>query len=155
MILVPCPNCSLNIDANDFVGGSIECPKCGEEVSLPGYKSQKMAKATRPEQTRKTRSGDQGMVISSGDANRPFKVLGLVTGFASRSEGCGVGVQIEQTYDLAMARLKDSASELGASGLLFVNFQNRVASKQACGGPQQVFEVFAWGTAVRWIKPDE
>jgi hypothetical protein len=90
-----------------------------------------------------------------GDANRPFKVLDLVIGFASRAEGCGGKIDVEAVYEKALKRLIEGAEELEASGVLFVNFQNRVASAQGCGGVQQVFEVFAWGTAVRWTKGNE
>jgi len=95
------------------------------------------------------------VLVSSGDANRPFKVLGLVVGFASRGQGCQGKVDVEAVYEKALQRLTESAEALEASGLLFVNFQNRVASTQACGTSQQTFEVFAWGTAVRWVKTSE
>jgi uncharacterized protein YbjQ (UPF0145 family) len=89
------------------------------------------------------------VLVSSGDANRPFKVLGLVVGFASKSGN----IDVEAVYEKALKRLTESAKELGASGLLFVNFQNRVAvAPHPCGGTQQAFEVFAWGTAVQLVK---
>jgi hypothetical protein len=96
--------------------------------------------------------GGRVMLRSSGDANRPFRVIDLVVGFASKSEGCGGVIDVEDVYERALDRLTEGAREMGANGLLFVNFQSRVASSQGCGGPQQVFEVFAWGTAVLWVK---
>lgn len=92
------------------------------------------------------------VLVSSGDANRPFKVIGLVIGFASISEGCQGKIDVEGVYETALKRLTESAKGQGANGLLFVNFQNRVASAQGCSGPKQAFEVFAWGTAVQWLK---
>ena len=95
------------------------------------------------------------MLISSGDANRPFKVLGLVVGYASRTRSLRGKLNPESVYEEALERLTESADEHNADGLLFVNFQSRVASDQGCSGPLQAFEVFAWGTAVRWVKTSE
>lgn len=92
------------------------------------------------------------MLISSGDADRAFRALGLVIGFASAGEGCQGTIDVESVYQTALKRLTESARARGADALLFVNFQNRVASAQACGGSKQAFEVFAWGTAVQWVN---
>jgi hypothetical protein len=88
------------------------------------------------------------MIISSGSISEQYQTLGLVVGFASNAEGCTGGVGVEKTYQMALKRLTESAVAKGANGLIFVNFQNRVAVKPGFI-PQQVFEVFAWGTAVR------
>ncbi len=92
------------------------------------------------------------MLVSSGDAGRPFKVLDLVVGFASKTEGCQGTIKVESVYRKALERLEEGASALDADGLLFVSFQSRVASAQGCGTAKQVFEVFAWGTAVQWVR---
>jgi len=90
------------------------------------------------------------MIISSGGVCQQYQVLGLVVGFASVSEGCGGGIKVEDTYQVALKRLTESAVAKGADGLIFVNFQNRVAVKAGCTGTSQAFEVFAWGTAVKF-----
>jgi uncharacterized protein YbjQ (UPF0145 family) len=90
------------------------------------------------------------MLVSSGGVSHQFEVLGLVVGFASRTEGCGGNLDVERVYHLALKRLIESAKAMGAVGLLFVNFQNHFAVARGCTGPRQAFEVFAWGTAVQW-----
>lgn len=90
------------------------------------------------------------MIISSGAVCQQYQVLGLVVGFASVSEGCSGGIKVEDTYQMALKRLTESATAKGADGLIFVNFQNRVAVKAGCIGTAQAFEVFAWGTAVKF-----
>ena len=92
------------------------------------------------------------MVMSSGAIGEPYRTLGMVIGFASATEGCGGGINGEQVYQTAMKRLQESATAMSANAVIFVSFQNRAASKQGCGGPSQVFEVFAWGTAV-YVDP--
>lgn len=56
---------------------------------------------------------------------------------------------VEDTYKAALQRLIESAKAKRANGLIFVSFQNRVASQAGCGSARQVFEVFAWGTAIQ------
>lgn len=89
------------------------------------------------------------MIISSGAVCEQYQVLGLVVGFASVSEGCSGGIKVEDTYQMALKRLTESATAKGADGVIFVNFQNRVAVNAGCTGTAQAFEVFAWGTAVK------
>ena len=72
----------------------------------------------------------------------------MVFGFASAGEGCGGSINAEGVYMAARKRLEESAQTIGAQGVLFIGFQNRVAAAAGCAGPKQAFEVFAWGTAV-------
>jgi uncharacterized protein YbjQ (UPF0145 family) len=88
-------------------------------------------------------------VISSGAICEKYQTLGLVVGFASTTQGCQGKMNIEGTYKRALQRLVESAKSQGANGVIFVNFQNRVAWAPACMGSNQVFEVFSWGTAIR------
>ena len=90
------------------------------------------------------------MVISSGRICEVYETIGLVVGFASKAEGCSGQIDIEPTYRAALQRLVESAKAMKATGLIYVNFQNRVASRAGCGHSKQVFEVFAWGTAIRF-----
>ncbi|WP_390614929.1 GYF domain-containing protein [Botrimarina colliarenosi] len=91
-------------------------------------------------------------VVSSTVIDEQYKTLGLVVGFSSRTEGCGGSVDVEKTYRQALDRLIESAKSRSANGLIGVSFQNRVASSTSCIGQQQVFEVFAWGTAVTYFE---
>ena len=59
-------------------------------------------------------------------------------------------MDIEPTYRAALQRLVESAKAMRATGLIYVNFQNRVAAQAGCGSTKQVFEVLAWGTEIRF-----
>jgi len=89
------------------------------------------------------------MIVSSGAVCQQYEVIGLVVGFASVSEGCDGGIKVEETYRIALKRMTESAAAQGADGLIYVNFQNRVAVKAGCAGTAQAFEDFAWGTAIK------
>jgi Putative heavy-metal-binding len=96
------------------------------------------------------RSPHGEVVVSSGPICAEYNVLGLVVGFASKTEGCSGTIAVEGVYQMALQRLIEGARGRGANGLIHVNFQNRVASQAGCGSAKQVFEVFAWGTAIQF-----
>lgn len=93
------------------------------------------------------------MLIAAGNINRSYEVLGLAQAFTSRVEkaGCsGGGLPISEAYDDATKRLVKSAEDMGADGLIHINYSYRVSVVQACGqAGKQSFEVYAWGTAIR------
>ncbi len=70
--------------------------------------------------------------------------------FSSKPEGFAGSLNFEDVYQTALERLKESAKSLGGNGLINVGFQNRIGSQAGCGGAKQVFEVFAWGTAIEF-----
>jgi hypothetical protein len=94
------------------------------------------------------RPAERKIVVSSGAICADYNTLGMVVSFASKADGCGGAISVESVYNTALQLLIQSALARGANGLIFVNFQNRVASQAGCGSSRQVFEVFAWGTAV-------
>jgi len=108
---------------------------------------------TRPAKPRKTsRSNREGltMLVSSGGINEEYETLGVVTAFASVGEGFWTGnLNIQSVYDTALATLIGNAQQVGANGLLFVNFQGRDAAVAGIVKAKRGFEVFAWGTAVK------
>ncbi|MEB3232154.1 MAG: hypothetical protein VKJ64_14185 [Leptolyngbyaceae bacterium] len=52
------------------------------------------------------------MLISSGAICQQYQVLDLVIGFASVSEGCSGGIQVEEAYRTALKRLRETAAAL-------------------------------------------
>ena len=108
------------------------------------------APVASPERPSQHRPPAGQVVVSSGPICADYHVLGLVVGFASKTEGCGGAIAVEAVYHTALQRLIEGARSRGANGLMHVSFQNRVASQAGCGSAQQVFEVFAWGTAIQF-----
>lgn len=101
------------------------------------------------------------MVVSTEDMPGPYEVLGLVHGSCIRAtpltkdiwqaiknlvggELVQYGGLIEETVDVAMDRLTQSAAKLGANGVVGVRLST---SNVVVGGA----EVIAYGTAVRFL----
>jgi uncharacterized Zn finger protein (UPF0148 family) len=100
--------------------------------------------------TKQLRPPPGDVIVSSGPICAEYNVLGLVVGFASKAEGCTGVISVDNVYRTALERLIEGARARDANGLIHVNFQNRVAAQMGCGVTRQVFEVFAWGTAIRF-----
>jgi len=89
------------------------------------------------------------MLTSSGSIEEEYETIGLVVGFASSRQTWRGTVDVPKAYKASLQSLVESARARGADGVIHVSFQNRVAIGPGCAGSKQVFEVFAWGTAVK------
>lgn len=153
---VKCPSCSATVQfpstitADDPLSGFDDFVAGDKSSSIPPPIVSPSPKKLSPSFSGQERPGEFDIIVSSGAICADYTVLGMVIGFASKSEGCGGDIPVESVYTAALQRLTESARARYANGLIYVNFQNRVASTAGCGNAKQVFEVFAWGTAVRF-----
>ncbi len=173
-----CPECDSDLtSALTEAGQQDTCPECETPFTVPGTRElqQQRAEKARAErekkeaerqkkeqklqqQTEATRQRDEQikqaarwkstanqLQVSTGDLGRPFDSLGIVFGYSS-------SVDSNQVHQSALEDLKSNAAQLSADGLMFVHFQDRTTTKSLLFGliKQQVFEVFAWGTAVKF-----
>ncbi len=92
------------------------------------------------------------MLVSSGDIRQSYEVLGLVTAYASNEQSFAGSISGEEAYKRAIERLRDAAAREGADALIYVNLHGNMGIKRALVGEVQMYEVFAWGTAVRLLR---
>lgn len=94
------------------------------------------------------------MLLTSGPIDEKTETLGLVFAMgASVAEGCSDQINAIAAYQNANNELKKLAKEMNADAIVCINYQNRNAVSNSCGSRgKQVFEVYAWGTAVRFVK---
>lgn len=90
------------------------------------------------------------MLVSSGDIGRPYEVISLVTGYATSDEKFLGSISGGAAYEAAIKRLQEAAGKLGADALIYVNLHGNMGIKRAFVGEVHMYEVFAWGTAVRF-----
>ena len=95
------------------------------------------------------------MIVACGNINQPYEVIGVVHAVATRapkSGGCSGpgGLPVQETYRVATEALTEAARASGGTGLIHVGYDYRLTSQSVgCNNSQAVFEVYAWGTAVR------
>ena len=91
------------------------------------------------------------LYTAAGNVNHPYQSLGIVIAIVSRQEsGCGGGLPVGQALLDATDDLKRQAAERSANGLIHISYMHRVSTSPGCGGARSNFEVYAWGTAVRF-----
>jgi len=95
-------------------------------------------------------SPEKALLVSSGDIGRPYEVIKLVTAYASSDEGFSGRISGGEAYEAAIRRLEQAASRLEADALIYVNLHGNMGVKRAFVGEVHMYEVFAWGTAVRF-----
>jgi len=87
------------------------------------------------------------MVLSTGDIKRDYEIIDLVFAYGdSTAEGCFGNCTPSQAYEKAAQILGHNAMGKGANAVINVRFDFRVAQDYR---NKQVFEVFAYGTAVK------
>jgi uncharacterized protein YbjQ (UPF0145 family) len=91
------------------------------------------------------------MLLASGPIEEKTKTLGMVWGYGSSTEaGCSSTIDGLEAYKNATEAIKEQARSMGADGIVSVSYEYRNATSKACAGSgKQVFEVYAWGTAVQ------
>lgn len=96
------------------------------------------------------------MLISSGNINQPYTVIGMVYAVVTREQpkaGCGKvsGLPVQKAYEAAGEALYNAAKASKGDGVINIGYDYRVASKTVgCNNNEKpLFEVYAWGTAVK------
>ena len=87
------------------------------------------------------------MILSTGDIKGNYEIIDLVFAYGdSTAEGCFGSCTPPQAYEKASQLLAQSATGKGANAVINIRFDFRVAQNFR---NKQVFEVFAYGTAVK------
>jgi Putative heavy-metal-binding len=89
------------------------------------------------------------VTVSTGDFKEPYDIIDLVFAYGSSGEGFLKTANPLEAYGKVADQLRERAAKIGANGVVHAAFDYRTAVGAGCGSGKQVFEVFAYGTAVR------
>lgn len=89
------------------------------------------------------------MIYSSGDIKDEYQVVDLVFAMGNSTEGFMSGCNPIEAYQRVTQRLGEVASSVGGDAVINIRFDFRVAAAPGVFSPNQAFEVYAYGTAVR------
>lgn len=89
------------------------------------------------------------VILSTGEVPFNYKIIDVVFAYGNSSETFFKGANPMQAYERVSTMLEQAAAKIGADAVLWVKYDYRVAPNQGLFGPNQVFEVFAYGTAVK------
>ena len=89
------------------------------------------------------------VTLSTGGIPFDYVIIDVIFAYGNSSETFFKGANPMQAYERVSNRLEQIAAQMGADTVLWVQYDYRVALNQGLFGPNQVFEVFAYGTAVK------
>ena len=93
------------------------------------------------------------MLLAVGNIQNKYEVVGVVFGYSLRAgEGCSNSISLVSVFKDSVTRLEESAADLGADGVIHINFQQRDTIAKGCGGGKPASEVYAWGTAIKFVR---
>lgn len=96
-----------------------------------------------------TSSGEpqKNIIISTGGINRSYEIIDAIFAMDSNKEGFIAGVDPNKAFEGVKQQLSKKCSSLGGDAVIDCEFEYRVA----VDGKKQTVEIFAYGTAVRFL----
>ena len=92
------------------------------------------------------------IVISTGNISREYEVLDSIFALDSHKEGFFSGnVDPGKAFDGVKRQLQDKCNALGGDAVISCQFEYRNALADGMFGKKQAIEIFAYGTAVRYL----
>jgi len=90
--------------------------------------------------------------VSTGNINKDYEVIDAIFALDSHKEGFFSGAaNPEKAFDGVKEQLRKRCAELGGSAVISCQFEYRVALADGLLGKKQSIEIFAYGTAIRFI----
>lgn len=92
------------------------------------------------------------MLVSTTNIDKKYEVIDIVFAYGNSTQGFLKTANPMEAYPKVKEALISEAEKLSAEGIIGITFDYRVAVKSGCGSSSQVFEVFAYGTAIKFTK---
>jgi uncharacterized protein YbjQ (UPF0145 family) len=100
-------------------------------------------------------------MLSTGNINKPYEIIGLVGGVVDNQEGVAaqggcagettthISHDLSTTYARGETLLLGKAAERGGNAVIFAKFDYRIAVSKVGAAVKQVQELYCYGTAVK------
>lgn len=90
--------------------------------------------------------------ISTGNISRDYEVLDSIFALDSHKAGFFSGnIDPGKAFDGVKKQLKDKCKSLGGDAVISCQFEYRNALADGVFGKKQAIEIFAYGTAIRYL----
>ncbi len=96
-------------------------------------------------------SKEKFIPTSTGDLGHPYHVLDTIFAIDSNKEGFISGADPNVAFNAVKEQLRKKCAAIGGDAVIYCQFQYRVAIGSGLTGTKQVVEIFAYGTAVKFI----
>lgn len=92
-----------------------------------------------------------GIILSTGDINRNYEILSTVFAIDSHQGGFFKAINPAAAFTGVNEQLKTACKGLGGDAVICCLFEYRNALADGLMGKKQAIEIFAYGTAVKFI----
>lgn len=89
------------------------------------------------------------MLLSTGDIKDNYQVIDLVFASGNSTESFLKNCNPMQAYQKVSQLLAQTAADAGADAVIHIRFDLRVTTTSGVFSPNQAFEVYGYGTAVK------
>jgi transcriptional regulator of nitric oxide reductase len=132
---------------------SIRCPNCGlvnfgevKTCNRCGYDFVYAAEFAAANPHRRK------IILSTGEVSFDYKIIDVIFAYGHSSQTLFNGANPLEAYQKVSDILEHTAAQIGAEAVLWVRYDYRVALNSGLVTTNQVFEVFAYGTAVKLVR---
>ena len=150
-----CKHCGISIITKDgkfvLAQGAVEAHRENTREKLKAAKaSGDLSNLNSKEIEALTRS----IVISTGDVHQNYKVIDAIFAFDSHEQGFIFGqADPGKAFDGVKDQLRKKCLAQGGDAVICCQFEYRVAAADGLPGKErQVFEILAYGTAIKYLK---
>jgi hypothetical protein len=93
--------------------------------------------------------------VSTSSVTQPFEIVDIIFAFDSHKEGfLENGADPTKAFVKVVNRLRSICADLGGDAVINCQFDYRYAvGSSLVGNAKQVIEIYAYGTAVKYIQP--
>ena len=91
------------------------------------------------------------IITSTGDIDQSYQIIDTIFGLDSHKAGYFSNADPNKAFDGVKKQLIDRCKKLKGDAVVNCQFEYRVAVDSGLFGSKQVVEIFAYGTAVRFV----
>lgn len=90
--------------------------------------------------------------VTTGNISRNYEVIDAIFALDSHKEGFFSGAANPgKAFDGVKGQLRQRCTELGGDAVICCQFEYRVALADGVFGKKQAIEIFAYGTAIKYV----
>ena len=91
------------------------------------------------------------VIISTGDIRRDYEIIDVVFAMDSHTQGMFSGVDPNKAFQGVKKQLASRCESLKGHAVINCQFEYRAAQSDGIMSKKQVFEIFAYGTVVKFV----
>ena len=153
---VECLGCGkpFTVDIFDLLKDGL-CPKCrGKAKEKSKHDEDERLKAEEKQEQRESELSGAQVILSTGEPGRPYQVIDVIFAIDSADQSAftrRAGVDPGIAFNKVKVQLRHQCAAHGGDAVIQCRFCHRAAEGFHLPSGKQMVEIFAYGTAVKFI----